>query len=228
MIFDVAVVGCGPVGALAANLTAGAGLSTLVIDREAEPHPLPRAVHLDHEMMRVFQAVGLADRLAPIMRETEGHLHVGADRGVIRYLGTAGRPRPFGWANDYFFYQPELEGVLRAGIARFAHAELRLGVALEGLEQDAEGVTLAVRAGEVRSTARARFVVACDGARSRVRRALGIPLDDLAFEEPWLVVDVEVDGPVRFPEVWGVAAGADLQQLSVMMCDPVRPATVVP
>jgi 3-(3-hydroxy-phenyl)propionate hydroxylase len=222
--FDVAVVGCGPVGALAANLVAGAGLSTLVIDREREPHPLPRAVHLDHEMMRLFQSAGLVDRLAPMMREAQGHLHIGADHGVIRYMGTAGRPKPFGWANDYFFYQPEVEDALRAGIARFPHAELRLGVELHGLAQDADGVTLALGAGE----ARARYVVACDGARSGVRRVLGIGLDDLDFEEPWLVVDAEVDGPVRFPDLWGVPESADLQQLSVMMCDPVRPATVVP
>ncbi|MFL5521138.1 MAG: bifunctional 3-(3-hydroxy-phenyl)propionate/3-hydroxycinnamic acid hydroxylase [Gemmatimonadales bacterium] len=226
--FDVAVVGCGPVGALAANFAAAAGLTTLVIDRETGPHPLPRAVHLDHEMMRLFQSAGIADRIAPLLRETQGHLHVGADHGVIRYMGTAGRPKPFGWANDYFFYQPELEAALREGILRFPHAELRLGVALESLARDDEGVTLELGSGERRSTARARFLIACDGARSLVRTSSRIALEDLQFEEPWLVVDAEVEGPVRFPELWGVPEAADLQQLSVMMCDPVRPATIVP
>ena len=54
------------------------------------------------------------------------------------------------------------------------------------------------------------------------------PLHDLEFEEAWLVVDAEVDGPVRFPDLWGVPEEADLQKLSVMMCDPARPATLVP
>lgn len=224
MTHDVAVVGCGPVGALLANLLGSAGLSTLVIDRERDPHPLPRAVHLDHEMMRLFQTAGVIDALKPLMRETEGHLHVGADRGVIRYMGTAGRPKPFGWANDYFFYQPELEDALRAGLARFPHVEQRFGTDLHGVEQDGDGVTLRLSGGD----ARARYVVACDGARSGVRKALGVRLDDLDFEEPWLVVDAEVEGPVRFPDLWGVPDSADLQQLSVMMCDPARPATVVP
>lgn len=222
--YDVAVVGCGPVGALLANLAGVAGLRTLVIDREAEPHPLPRAVHLDHEMMRLFQSAGLIDAIRPGMRETEGHLHVGADRGVIRYMGTAGRPKPFGWANDYFFYQPELEEQLRDGLARFEQVALRFGAAFEGLEQDADGVTLRVNGEAIR----ARYVVACDGARSAVRKSLGIALDDLGFEEPWLVVDAEVGGPVRFPDLTGVPEAADLQQLSVMMCDPARPATIVP
>ncbi|WP_398287417.1 bifunctional 3-(3-hydroxy-phenyl)propionate/3-hydroxycinnamic acid hydroxylase [Sphingomonas nostoxanthinifaciens] len=223
--FDVAVVGCGPVGALAANLAAEAGLSVLVIDREADPHPLPRAVHLDHEMMRLFQTVGLVDAIEPGMRETEGHLHVGADHGVIRYMGTAGRPKPFGWANDYFFYQPELEDRLRDGIARYANATLRLGTELTGFDQDADCVTLRFGGG---GSARARWLIACDGASSGVRKALDIPLEDLQFEEPWLVVDVEVEGAVRFPDLWNVPSEADLQQLSVMMCDPARPTTIVP
>ena len=74
----------------------------------------------------------------------------------------------------------------------------------------------------------ARYVVACDGANSFVRKALGIPLDDMQFHEPWLVVDAEVDGPISFPDFAGVPAGADLQHLSVMLCDPARPATLVP
>ena len=222
------VVGCGPVGALAALLAAKAGLSVLVFDREAAPHPLPRAVHLDHEMMRLFQAAGLADVIAPGMRETEGHLHVGADHGVIRYMGTAGRPKPFGWANDYFFYQPELEQRLREGLDAHANVTQRMGVELAAFEQDDDGVTLHLSDVGGAVTVQARWVVACDGARSQVRKLLGIALDDLDFEEPWLVVDAEVDGPVNFPDLWGVPEAADIQQLSVMMCDPVRPATIVP
>ena len=226
--FEVAIVGCGPVGALAANLVAATGLSTLVIDREPGPATLPRACHLDHEMMRLFQSVGLAVELREGMNETQGHLHVGADHGVIRYMGTAGRPKPYGWANDYFFYQPELEATLRAGIACFPHAELRVDATLEAMEQDGSGVTLQLRAGETVSQVRARYAIGCDGARSTVRKLLNIELDDLDFEEPWLVIDAEVDGPVRFPDLWGVPDGADLQSLSVMLCDPARPATVVP
>ncbi|GLV26415.1 bifunctional 3-(3-hydroxy-phenyl)propionate/3-hydroxycinnamic acid hydroxylase [Sphingobium sp. Cam5-1] len=224
-MFDVAIIGCGPVGAFAANLLGKAGLSVLVVEQEAHPYPLPRAVHLDHEMMRLFQSAGVIDRLAVDMRETEGHLHVGADHGVIRYMGTVGRPRPFSWSNDYFFYQPELEQHLRDALSAHPNVTVQLGTAFEGLDQDAQAVTLRLLG---HRTERARYVIACDGSRSMVRKALNIALDDLDFEEPWLVVDAEVDGPVRFPDIWGVPEAADLQKLSVMMCDPKRPATIVP
>jgi len=185
-------------------------------------------VHIDHEMMRLLQAAGVIDRVLPQMRETDGHLHIGADHGVIRYMGTVGRPKPFGWANDYFFYQPELEAHLRAGLSDLANVELRTGTTLDSLVQDERGVSLHVSGPSGVESLRARWVIACDGARSKVRELLGVRLEDLDFDEPWLVVDAEADGPVRFPPLTGVPGGADLQRLSVMICDPGRPTTVVP
>jgi 3-(3-hydroxy-phenyl)propionate hydroxylase len=185
-------------------------------------------VHIDHEMMRIFQSVGLADEVRPLMREAQGHIHIGADGGVIRYLGSAGLPKRFGWANDYFFFQPELEATMQAGLARFPHVEPRRGTALTALDQTQDGVTLTVRSANGAQRVTSRYVVACDGANSFVRKALGIALADLQFHEPWLVVDAEVDGPISFPDFVGVPAGADLQHLSVMLCDPARPATLVP
>lgn len=226
--FDIAIVGCGPVGAFAANLLGKAGLSVVVLEKERELHPLPRAVHLDHEMMRLFQSAGVIDRVLPDMRDTDGHLHVGADGGVIRYMGTQGRPRPFGWSNDYFFYQPELEAHLRAGMADHPRIDLRLGAAFTGLTQGDDRVRIDhVVDGESRSVT-ARWAIACDGARSPVRRSLGIALDDMDFEEPWLVVDAEVEGGISFPPITGLPGDVDLQRLSVMMCDPRRPTTIVP
>jgi 3-(3-hydroxy-phenyl)propionate hydroxylase len=225
--YDVAIVGCGPVGAIAANLFGHAGLHTLVIEREAAPYPLPRAVHIDHEMMRIFQSVGLADAVLPLMREAHGHIHIGADGGVIRYLGSAGLPKRFGWANDYFFFQPELEAAMQAGLARYPHVELRRGAAVTAA-QTPTGVTLTTQGANGEQRIDARYVVACDGANSFVRKTLGIPLADMQFHEPWLVVDAEVDGPMSFPAFTGVPQGADLQHLSVMLCDPNRPATLVP
>ncbi|MCJ2183457.1 bifunctional 3-(3-hydroxy-phenyl)propionate/3-hydroxycinnamic acid hydroxylase, partial [Novosphingobium sp. 1949] len=225
---DVIIVGCGPVGALAANFLGRSGLSVLVLEKELEHYPLPRAVHLDHEMMRLFQSAGVIDRVEGDMIATDGHLHVGADHGVIRYMGTVGKPRPFGWANDYFFYQPELEAHLREGFAALETVELRLGAQFTRLEQAGAGVTVHFRDSTGEHAVEARWVIGCDGARSGVRKALDVRLEDLEFEEPWLVVDAEVEGPIRFPAITGVPADADLQRLSVMMCDPARPATIVP
>lgn len=228
MSHDVVIIGCGPVGALCANLLGQQGLSVLVLEKELDHYPLPRAVHLDHEMMRLFQSAGVIDRVLPDMMAADGHLHVGADHGVIRYMGTVGKPKPFGWSNDWFFYQPELEAHLRAGMGELNSVTLALGAEFVALDQDTAGVTVHYRSADGDHSVRARWAIAADGSRSPVRKALGVALDDLQFEEPWLVVDAEVDGPVSFPPLTGVPEGADLQRLSVMMCDPARPATIVP
>lgn len=223
--YDVAIVGCGPVGALAANLFGKAGLATIVVERGGAPYPVPRAVHIDHEMMRLLADVGVLDLAAPKMFAADGHIHIGADGSVIRYFGSAGDPRPFYFSNDYFFYQPELEGTLRGALARYPHVSLRLNADVVDLFQDVEGVSLTLATGEM---VQARYAIGCDGASSTIRKAIGVALDDLSFDEPWLVVDAEVDGPISFPAFGGLPEGADLQRLSVMLCDPRRPATVVP
>ncbi|MES2302531.1 MAG: bifunctional 3-(3-hydroxy-phenyl)propionate/3-hydroxycinnamic acid hydroxylase [Pseudomonadota bacterium] len=227
-MFDVAIIGCGPVGATAANLLGKQGLSVIVLEKDLGHYPLPRAVHLDHEMMRLFQSAGVIDRVAPDMVATDGHLHIGADHGVIRYMGTVGKPKPFGWSNDYFFYQPELEAHLRDAFAENGRIALQLGAEFTALEQDDTGVTVHYTESDAPHQVRARWVIAADGSRSPVRKVLNVALDDLDFEEPWLVVDAEVEGPVSFPALTGVPESADLQRLSVMMCDPARPATIVP
>lgn len=224
-LWDVAIVGCGPVGAFMANLLGQSGLRTLVLDRETSAYALPRAVHIDHEMVRLLASVGLGQAMLDQMCAGDGHIHIGADHGVIRYLSVAGSPRPHGYANDYFFFQPELEIVLRHGLERFANVELRLGASVEQIVEEEAGVRIGLAGGEA---LHARWVIGCDGARSTIRKLLDIGLDDLNFDEPWLVVDAEVDGPISFPELRGVPEGANLQNLSLMMCDPQRPATIVP
>jgi len=234
-MIDVAIIGCGPVGAMAANLLGKQGLSVVVLEKETDHYPLPRAVHLDHEMMRLFQSAGVIDRVLPDMVATDGHLHVGADHGVIRYMGTVGKPKPFGWSNDYFFYQPEFETHLRDAFAENGDIKLLLGAEFSSLEQHDSHVRVRYFLNDTKMHLErtemhldARWVIATDGSRSPVRKALNVKLDDLDFEEPWLVVDAEVEGAVTFPPISGVPADADLQRLSVMMCDPARPATVVP
>ena len=50
---DVVLIGCGPVGAVAANLLGGHGVRTLVLERDAAPHGMSRAVSCDDEAMRI-------------------------------------------------------------------------------------------------------------------------------------------------------------------------------
>ena len=69
---DVAIVGLGPTGAVLANLLGLCGLRVVVLERERTIHDLPRTVHFDGEVMRIFQTVGVADRVAAVSRVNAG------------------------------------------------------------------------------------------------------------------------------------------------------------
>ena len=56
--YDVVIVGLGPTGGTLANLLAIQGFSILILEKENSFYPLPRAVHFDDEVMRVFQTIG--------------------------------------------------------------------------------------------------------------------------------------------------------------------------
>jgi len=200
---DVAILGYGPVGALLANLLGQAGLTVAVYERETAIFPLPRAVHFDGEVMRIFQSAGLSGRIAMAARPSSQGMHfVNAEgRTLMVRRGVEGRG-PQGWPNNWYFHQPALEEILRAGVARFANVTVHLGREITDV-----------------SELDSRFVIGCDGARSLVRRAIGSRQHDLGLHQPWLVVDL-----LCKPESPRVKA---LPDYTVQLCDPQRPMTIV-
>ncbi|SFN19583.1 bifunctional 3-(3-hydroxy-phenyl)propionate/3-hydroxycinnamic acid hydroxylase [Variovorax sp. OV329] len=214
--FDVAIAGLGPTGATLANLLGAAGLSVLVLDKEAGVFPLPRAIHFDGEVLRILQSAGLRDEVLAIARPgTQGMHFVNAAGETLLIRGGTAALGPHGCANNYYFHQPELETVLRAGLSRFPKVEVRLNHELLALEQDAHGVRFDLRdritGNQIQQ--RARYLVGCDGARSPVRQHMGSALVDLGLRQPWLVFDVVLDEAV------------DLPTHTVQYCDPARPMT---
>ena len=122
---DVAVVGFGPVGALLANLLGRMGVDTVVLEREAGTYHLPRAVHFDDEVMRIFQAVGLAGAMEEITHASPGMRFVNAEgRLLIDWPRAPGRGPQY-WHRSYRFHQPDLELVLREGVRRFGCVTVR-------------------------------------------------------------------------------------------------------
>jgi len=215
---DVCIVGYGPVGATLANLLADAGLTVLVLERDAEIYRLPRAVHFDDEVMRVLQTMGLADRVLPHTHVSPGMHFVDVNRRLILDWSRPMDVSPLGWNVSYRFHQPDLERIGGGGGSRKPQIDVRLRSEAFAIEQQEDAVNIRfedLTCGALHH-ARARFVVGCDGARSLVRRVIGSSLDDLGFHERWLVVDalLKRDRP-------------DLGDHSVQFCDPERAATYV-
>ncbi|HME22668.1 MAG TPA: bifunctional 3-(3-hydroxy-phenyl)propionate/3-hydroxycinnamic acid hydroxylase [Acetobacteraceae bacterium] len=215
---EVAIIGCGPTGAILANLLGLQGISTVVLEREAAVYALPRAVHFDDEVMRLIQTVGLSETVAKQVHVSPGMRFVD-DRG--RLLLNWHRPADVGaqaWHASYRCHQPLLEQVLRDGFARFPSVSFQTRTEVFALEPRQDAVTVRyedLASGQLREL-RARYVVGCDGARSLARRMIGAPMEDLGFHERWLVVDAILLRP-----------RPDLGDWSVQYCNRARPATYV-
>ena len=117
--YDVIIIGFGPTGGTLANLLALHGFSILIIEKEKSFYPLPRAVHFDDEIMRVFQTIGITDKFLKHTIINKGTKFVNSRNKVVLDWP---RPRSVtenGWYPSYRFHQPDLERQLRRQLKKY-------------------------------------------------------------------------------------------------------------
>ncbi len=216
--YDVLIVGFGPTGAVAAGMLGRLGHRSLVIDRITGIYDKPRAIALDHEIFRHFDNMGLAEAISPYVEPFTASEHFGVDGQLIRRIDMVPKPYPLGYTPSMVFSQPPVEAELRHHAVSFPSVSVELGLELLDLVQtpDCVEATLRDSDGQLRSVT-ARYVLGCDGASSTVRQIAGIALEDLIFDEPWLVVDMRVNEDALFK----------LPQCSAQFCNPARPVSFI-
>jgi len=212
----VVVVGAGPTGVTAATLLAGYGVPCLLLDRWEEVYPQPRAVHLDDEIHRIVAKLGLADAFATISRPADGLRLLDRRHRVLAEFDRSGISPHNGFPRANMFDQPALEALLRSNLSQHPSVTYRGNAEVTSVQEVHPGIVDVTFHDLVTSdelVVRTRFVLGCDGANSVVRASIGSTLEDLGFEQRWLVVDVETK--------------ADLQQWEGVhqICDARRAAT---
>ena len=205
---DVAIVGAGPVGLMIANYLGQCGVNVTLVEKLDTLIDYPRAIGLDDESLRTFQAVGLADEVLP--HTTPWH--------AMRFLTPKGRcfadiqPKTdeFGWSRRNAFIQPLADRVLFDGLQRFNNVKVLFSRELSSFEQSDSAVVLNLKDQHGRSERlNARYLIGCDGGNSLVRRSLDISFEGKTAPNQWIVVDIAND-PLATPHVY-------------LCCDPVRP-----
>jgi 3-(3-hydroxy-phenyl)propionate hydroxylase len=196
-IYDVAIVGYGPTGLTAASLLGRLGHRVVVCERWPGMYGLPRLTHIDDETARTIQAAADID-------------HALRDSSICEYLWVNGKGEalvnigsdpegPMGFPTHISMHQPDVESAIDERLRGYGTVDVRQGWAVTGLEQDADAVTLRLRGwnnGEVTADGphdqvRARYVIAADGSRSKIRELLGVERQDFGFNEEWLNIDTE-------------------------------------
>lgn len=224
-IFDVLIVGFGPCGQVLAAQLGQQGHSIAVAERSPDPYPLPRAGHVDDEIVRVFQSIGAADRFEERAVTPRGYEWLSAS-GDLLFLIDWNKPTQSTWRSDYIFYQPYVEEALTDVALANPSVRLYRGWEVVEIADNGDFFTVTMREGTrtsghwvptgERQSLRARYVIGADGAKSIVRDFAGIPHEDFGFEETLSIVDIRLNDPdmdIAMPD-----AG--------QICDPERPVSL--
>ncbi|MFE4668145.1 bifunctional 3-(3-hydroxy-phenyl)propionate/3-hydroxycinnamic acid hydroxylase [Streptomyces sp. NPDC056716] len=224
---DVLIAGAGPVGQVLALLLARQGLRVSVVERWAQPYPLPRAVTMSHDVQRILRQLGLGTELDPMLEPwgLDGQRFSFADgSGLIVGEPACPPESESGHARMSGFSQPDLETLLERRVRAEPRIAQYRGHTLDALTDDGDRVSARIRPHTglaplpdgVPRTLRAAYAVGCDGANSTVRALLGLELTDLGFSRDWLVVDVVPHAPLAWPPY------------ACQLLGPGRPTTLVP
>lgn len=213
-LYDLAIVGYGPVGQALAILLAAKGWKICIFEKQPAAYPLPRAVHFDHEIGRILQAAGVAGDIADLVEPADIYeWRNAAGETLLRFESKAAGLS--GWPEANMFPQPDLERLLDARARSLPNVDLHRGHEVVSIDADDDLVTLTVTAAGRQIDVQARYVVGCDGANSFVRQHLNTSVTDLGYFFDWLIVDIL---PAE-PKTWS--------PVNIQICDPARPTTLV-
>ena len=219
-VFDVIVLGYGPVGQALALMLGRQGRSIAVCERWPERYPLPRAVCIDHEIVRILTANGMGAILPSISHPGPEYQWFNAAWEELLTIDWSAESIS-GGTEVNFVHQPTLEAAISEAASQLPNVAHCLGweAVSVGQNEHLAHVELRDQAGQVQ-TLSARYVVGCDGANSIVRQKIGGRQEDRGFEADWLVIDVLLRDGVTIEQLGIPAAG--------QYCNPSRPTTIVP
>lgn len=228
--YDVAIVGYGPTGMVLAGLLGKMGHRVVILERYEGLYNLPRAACFDDETMRSFQKLGIADGIGAGSVVQDDYEWVNAAGETLVRL-EYDREAPGGWAAMHMMYQPDVEAVLDDLIGSLETVELRRSVTVDAVGAGPDSVTLGgTGPGGRRVNVRARYAVGADGGNGFMRSQVAGAMDDLGFQENWLVCDFrmkrQVEGLPMFRQICNpdqprsiVRIGPDNHRFSFML-DP--------
>src|SRR5688572_23213023 len=192
---DVLIIGAGPTGLSLACQLIRHGVDFVIIDKNETTTPYSKAIGVQARTLEIYEQIGLADKLIALGAvANRSRIIVGGKvRGEADFseIGKGMSPYPYVLIAEQGKHETLLYDHIKEG-----GKDIRWQTTLEGFEQDDSGVRVSVKNRDGNTeTIEAKFLIGCDGAKSLVRRSLGLEFSGSTFERMFYVADVQIDWP---------------------------------
>jgi 2-polyprenyl-6-methoxyphenol hydroxylase-like FAD-dependent oxidoreductase len=190
---DVLIVGAGPTGLALACQLIRYGVDFVIVDDKETTTPHSKAIGVQARTLEIYEQIGLADKLiaAGQIVEKVRMFAGGKVRGEAEFkeLGKGLSPYPYVLIVEQGRHERLLYDHIKSN-----GRDVAWQTELISFQQDEAGVKASVkRAGSSADTIEAKYMVACDGAKSLVRHSLGLNFAGSTFERMFYVADVQLD-----------------------------------
>jgi 2-polyprenyl-6-methoxyphenol hydroxylase-like FAD-dependent oxidoreductase len=191
---EALVVGAGATGLMMACELFRRGIACRIIDQSPAPAQTSRALGVHTRTLEVFQAIGIVEAvLAQGIRLSGMTIYEGEKQllhqGLQQARSRLHSPYPFILAEPQYLLEHVLTDLLHA-----LGGEVERSCELVSFHQEDERVLAQVRdAGGGEEEVQAKWLIGCDGAHSRTRHILGLPFAGSAYDEAFLLADVDLD-----------------------------------
>ncbi|MED4073223.1 FAD-dependent monooxygenase [Priestia endophytica] len=183
---DVLIVGSGPTGLLAAHALTKQNINIMIVEKKQTPSPLSKALAIHARTMETFDLLGIVDPfLEKGFKATRAHIHLGNKEPFTVPFSSLKSSFP------YIFVLPQAE--TEEILARELPYKVERKTELISIKQHYNYVSCLLQGSETTSV-KARYVLACDGAHSSVRRFLGVPFHGEKEGITFFLGDITVEG----------------------------------
>ena len=189
--FDVIVSGAGPVGSVAAYLLARAGINVLLLESGATCAMDLRASTLHPPTLDMLNEIGLLDRLMPRGLRAPIYQYRNTATGDVLSLNMTELSDRTEHPYRLQCEQWKLAELASSEVGAHEHGTVHFSHRVVSFTQDDQGVTVFAESPYSIETFRARYLIACDGGNSIIRKWLGTEFDGFTYAEKFLCISTD-------------------------------------